>query len=265
MQGRVKALIFDVDGTLAETEEIHRQAFNDTFAKLDLDWTWDRALYCELLRVTGGKERILHYLARYRPDEALLSEEWGRAIHALKTDRYTELLRGGAIASRPGVARLIDEAVSTGRQLAIATTTSRANVDALLHHAVPKIDAAAFEVIVAGDEVARKKPWPDVYHEALRRLEIPAAQCVAIEDSANGVLSACRAGIATLAIPSLYTIGDDFSGAFAAMSDLGEPHRGLVHLGGAGTSEGMVSIAALDRWLSTPTFLQHEQCSPGQY
>jgi beta-phosphoglucomutase-like phosphatase (HAD superfamily) len=92
MQGRVKALIFDVDGTLAETEEIHRQAFNDTFAKLDLDWTWDRALYCELLRVTGGKERILHYLVRYRPDEALLSEERVRAIHALKTDRYTELL-----------------------------------------------------------------------------------------------------------------------------------------------------------------------------
>jgi len=255
MCAAVKALIFDVDGTLVDTEEIHRQAFNETFAGLGLDWNWHRALYGKLLQVTGGKERLLHYLARHRPDEAPKWADRVKEIHALKTARYTALLEQGGIAFRPGIARLIEEAVSTGRRVAIATTTTRANVVALLQHATPKIDASAFEVIVAGDEVARKKPAPDVYEDVLRQLGIPASQCVAIEDSANGVLSACRAGIPTLATPSLYTMGDDFFGAFAVMSDLGEPHRSFVHIDGAGFDEEMVSVAAIDRWLSLSRFL----------
>jgi HAD superfamily hydrolase (TIGR01509 family) len=260
MRGTVKALIFDIDGTLAETEEIHRRAFNETFARFDLDWNWDCALYGELLRITGGKERILHYLARYRPDGPPLPEDRVRALHAFKTNRYTERLEEGAITFRPGIVRLIGAAVSTGRRLAIATTTSRANVIALRRHGVPKIDILAFQVIVVGDEVARKKPWPDVYDEALRQLAIPAAHCVAIEDPANGVLSACRAGIATLVTPSLYMRQDHFSGAFAVMSDLGEPHRSYIHSNGIGSDAGVVTLGALDRWLSTPDLRSLTQC-----
>ena len=245
----LKALIFDVDGTLAETEEIHRQAFNETFEELGLEWHWDRALYGELLRVTGGKERILHYLGRHRPAEPPPSMDQVAEIHALKTERFASFLRGNAITFRPGVGRLIEEASSTGVRLAIATTTNRANVVALLQNAAPQVKADTFEVIVAGDEVPRKKPWPDVYEEAVGQLKLQPTECVAIEDSSNGLLSARQAGLCTVATPSLYTAGDDFDGAVSVLSHLGEPQLPFVWINGAGSDESMVTVVALNRWL----------------
>lgn len=243
-----QALIFDVDGTLAETEELHRAAFNGAFRRLGLDWHWDRPLYGELLRITGGKERIRHFVSAYRPGERPLAEAQVGAIHALKTERYASLLQEGTVAFRRGVVRLIAEARSAGVRLAIATTTSRPNVIALLGHGMPKVDASRFDVIAAGDEVARKKPWPDIYDLVVRQLGVPTSDCIAIEDSANGVLSARRAGVAVVATPSIYTANDDFSAALATISDLGEPNRPFRHIGGAGSGEEMVTLAALERW-----------------
>jgi HAD superfamily hydrolase (TIGR01509 family) len=242
------ALIFDVDGTLAETEELHRQAFNDAFAILGLDWHWDRTLYGELLKVTGGKERILHYLERHQPDALGALRPLVPEIHARKTACYTSLVDAGAVGLRPGVARLMTEARRAGLRLAIATTTSRPNVISLLRSAFPISREANFEVIVAGDEVARKKPWPDAYEAALMGLRLPATSCIAFEDSRNGVLAAHRAGLPVVVTPSLYTASDEFGEALAIVSDLGEPHAPYRHVSGHGHGEGCVTIDALRRW-----------------
>jgi HAD superfamily hydrolase (TIGR01509 family) len=215
---RFRALIFDVDGTLAETEEIHRRAFNETFAAFGLGWTWDVALYAELLQVAGGKERIRHY-QRLAGGLALSDGEVAE-LHRRKTDRYADLVSGGACALRDGVAKTLAAAAARGQRLAIATTTSRANVEALLAATLGPRGLPLFEVIVAGDEVARKKPAPDVYREALAHLGLPAAACLAIEDSRNGLLAARGAGIPVLIIRSAYFANDDFNGALAVVDRL---------------------------------------------
>lgn len=214
----LKALIFDVDGTLAETEEVHRQAFNETFAEAGLDWHWSRADYTWLLKTTGGKERMKacrdhHGLPEPSNDEIA-------ALHKLKTARYGEILARGEIELRPGVAALIDAACDQGIRLAVATTTNRPNVDALALACWGKPADAIFDVIAAGDEVARKKPAPDIFTLALMRLSLPAHDCLAIEDSHNGLRSANAAGLRTIVTPSTYTAGEDFSSAKRVLPQL---------------------------------------------
>lgn len=216
---RASALIFDVDGTLAETEEIHRQAFNDAFAKTGLDWCWGRTIYRELLQVAGGKERIRAFDAM-RAGPVILSDAEVAELHRIKTARYVELMHEGACPLRPGVAGLLAAAFARGQRLAIATTTSRGNIDALLSVTVGSDWASLFEAIVAGDEVDRKKPAPDVYLEVLRRLDLPAAECLAFEDSGNGLTAASEAGIPVLITRSTYFQSDDFSGAILAVDAL---------------------------------------------
>jgi HAD superfamily hydrolase (TIGR01509 family) len=218
------ALIFDVDGTLAETEELHRQAFNHAFARRGLDWHWDRAVYKELLRVTGGKERIRACHARQRIASPLPDGEIAE-LHRIKTARYAELVAAGNCPLRPGVADLLAAARSRGQLLAIATTTSRDNIDALLSQALGRRWAAEFEAIVAGEDVVRKKPAADVYLEVLARLGLAASGCVAIEDSANGLIAATAAGIAVVITRSRFFRDDDFSGALCVVDDLPELGR----------------------------------------
>ncbi len=209
----LEALIFDVDGTLAETEEIHRAAFNAAFAAAGLEWHWDVALYTRLLDTTGGKERIRRHAEMAGlpiPSAAEIA-----ALHADKTARYVDLVHGGAVELRPGIAQLLKDAAAAGLRLAIATTTSRPNVDALL---AATLKADPFEVIAAGDEVAAKKPAPDVYLLALARLGLPAAACIAIEDTQNGLAAATRAGLRTVITPSLYG-GLSFSPAPLLVTD----------------------------------------------
>ncbi|HHY01290.1 MAG TPA: HAD family hydrolase [Paracoccus sp.] len=203
----LRAIIFDVDGTLAETEELHRRAFNDCFAAQGLGWHWDQDRYRELLRVTGGKERIARDLADRGIDPAAHDIP---ALHRAKTARYTALMAGGKIALRPGIAALIASARAGGLRLAIATTTSRPNIDALVRATMGRDAAEVFDVIAAGDEVAAKKPAPDVYLLALERLGIPASDAVALEDSLNGLLSARAAGLRCVVSPATYTLGDAF-------------------------------------------------------
>ncbi len=242
------ALIFDVDGTLAETEEIHRQAFNASFARAGLGWHWDRDLYAKLLEVTGGKERIRHYIEAHGGVPALDAATIAR-LHADKTAEYTSLVASGAVALRPGVLRLLDEAQAAGLTLAIATTTSPPNVDALLRATMGPDGPARFAVIAAGDCVPAKKPAPDIYQFALARLGLPPEACIAFEDTPNGLRAALGAGIATVIITSLYGGVDGFEGALAIVDSLGEPdlcsHASRDPLSGSAS----VTIAQLRVWI----------------
>lgn len=217
---RSRALIFDVDGTLAETEEIHRRAFNETFSYFHLPWEWDATLYGRLLRVTGGKERIRHYAdAHLSASNDVTDDEIGK-MHRFKTERFAQLIAASSCPLRPGIEGMIRSAKARGQQLAIATTTSRGNVEALLNATFGSGAMKMFDAVVAGDEVARKKPAPDVYLKTLDLLGLSGRDCVAFEDSQNGVLSACEAGIPVVVTPSLYTSGEKFTGAAAVLKDL---------------------------------------------
>lgn len=248
----LEALIFDVDGTLADTErDGHRPAFNAAFAELGLDWDWSVDRYGELLAVTGGKERILHYIGQDRPVfrpppafadlPAMVAE-----LHRRKTGHYLELLATGAIPPRPGVLRLLREARAAGLRLAIATTTTPENVTALLA-AMPEPGLGDwFEVIAAGDVVPHKKPAPDIFELALARLQLPPSACVVIEDSDNGVAAAMAAGLDALVVTvSTYTAGQDFGAAPLVVDKLGEPDQPpRVFAGDLGPSR-CVDLAAL--------------------
>ncbi|PHR63048.1 MAG: phosphatase [Robiginitomaculum sp.] len=210
---RLQALIFDVDGTLAETEEAHRRAFNETFATNGLGWHWDQELYGQLLLTPGGKERMAAYVEHHLGQDP---QSWRDRIaqwHLEKTRHYTDLIAGGEIAFRPGIRTLIQQATGVGLRLAIATTTSRPNVDALILACTGQPANSIFEVIAAGDEVHAKKPAPDVYELALERLQLDPSVCLAFEDTAHGLHAARAAQLPTVVVPARYSMQQDFSGA----------------------------------------------------
>lgn len=250
---QLQALVFDVDGTLADTErDGHRVAFNQAFADAGLDWVWDVALYGELLAVTGGKERIRHYLRTHRPDFPLPADAdaFVAGLHAAKTAHYTRLLAEGGIPLRPGVERLLREARSAGLRLAIATTTTPANVEALI---VSTLGAGAmdwFECIGAGDIVPAKKPAPDIYTWVLQQMTLEAADCVAFEDSENGVRSAAAAGFdAVVVTVNAYTEAHDFGPRALVLEHLGEPGEAPgVRQDITGGVAGALDIAGLQAW-----------------
>lgn len=247
----LKALIFDVDGTLAETErDGHRVAFNAAFREMGLDWQWDVALYGELLAVTGGKERIRYYVEKFNTAYAKPADfdQLVVSLHQAKTRHYVKLLEGGGIPLRPGVARLIKEARTAGLRLAVATTTSPDNVTALLRHSLAADGEQWFDVIAAGDIVPAKKPAPDIYLWALDKLGLSASECLAFEDSENGLKSSLGAGIPTVVTVSDYTLDQDFSGALAVLSDLGEPQSSCRVLSGSLAGTGWVGMDAVRAW-----------------
>lgn len=215
----LEALVFDVDGTVAETENLHRRAFNLAFCECGIELSWDAREYRRLLRIQGGKERIARSLAER---ETPLPGPAVAAIHAAKCRSYDMLLGAEGAPWRPGVRRLMDEASRMGLRLALATTTTEANLAPLFAPVLGPGWRARFGAIVAGDAVARKKPAPDVYLEALRRLRVRAADAVAFEDSAAGVESAWRAGLAVVATPSHWLAGDDLSAADLVLEHLGD-------------------------------------------
>ena len=237
---KLKALIFDVDGTLADTEEAHRRAFNDAFRRHGLDWNWSAAEYAHLLSVTGGKERLEFYIESLplcAGEQRALMQRIA-AIHKTKTDIYAAMVEAGQITLRDGVERLIDEAALANVQLAIASTTTLGNIEALLRSTLGRYSAQRFAVVGAGDQVRRKKPAPEIYRFVLRELDRSARECVAIEDSANGLAAAKQAGLYTVVTPSVWTCADDFTAADLVLPSLGslgirELERQLGRLGGA--------------------------------
>jgi beta-phosphoglucomutase-like phosphatase (HAD superfamily) len=239
------ALIFDVDGTLADTErDGHRVAFNAAFAERGLAWDWTPDLYGELLAVTGGKERIRYYVERWLTDfraptdlDAFIAN-----LHAGKTRHYAQLLRSGGIPLRPGVRRLLEEARTEGLRLAIATTTTPANVEILIETSLGPQARAWFEVIGAGDVVAAKKPAPDIYDHVLRAMNLPPQVCLAFEDSANGLRAARAAGLACLVTVNDYTRDQDFGGALAVLDGFGEEGRPARLLDETAASDGALKL-----------------------
>ena len=220
---KLKALIFDVDGTLADTEEAHRCAFNQAFQQQGLNWNWSKREYAQLLKTAGGKERLGAYIdsMTLTTDEHRAITQRITALHEAKTDNYTRMVRQGLVPLREGVARLIDEAAGLGVRLGIASTTTLRNVEALLRTNLGPGALQLFSSIGAGDQVARKKPAPDIYEFVLRELGEPAEHCVAVEDSANGLESSRAAGLKTLVTPSYWTRGEDFSAADWVLPSLG--------------------------------------------
>jgi HAD superfamily hydrolase (TIGR01509 family) len=222
----LKALIFDVDGTLSDTErDGHRVAFNQAFRDMGLNWHWDVETYGELLEVTGGKERIRHFIERYQPvsDKSEELERFILELHKTKTRYFVGLLNSGAIPLRPGVERLLNEARAEGLRLAIATTTTAENITALLTATLGKSSIGWFDVIAAGDVVPNKKPAPDIYIYALQHMGLDASECIAIEDSENGLASALGAGLKTIVTINAYTRQQNFNGALAVLEHLGQP------------------------------------------
>jgi HAD superfamily hydrolase (TIGR01509 family) len=226
MNTQLKAFIFDVDGTLSDTErDGHRLAFNHAFKEYGLDWYWDVDTYGELLTVTGGKERMQYYAEKFLeknnlPEnlESLIPE-----LHQAKTRYYTELLATGAIPLRPGVERLIKEARQRGFRLAIATTTTPENVTALLSHTLGPDSISWFEVIAAGDIVPEKKPASDIYDYALKAMKLTADECMAFEDSSNGIKSTTGANLHTIITINEYTKEHAFPDAIIVLDQMGEP------------------------------------------
>lgn len=242
----LEALIFDVDGTLAETEEWHRHAFNAAFDAAGLGWHWDQALYRTLLDVTGGKERIRHHAVRR--GETIDAATVAR-LHADKTGRYVASVEAGAIALRPGVARLLHEARAAGLRLAIATTTTPENVSALLRTTLGSDAAGLFECIGAGDMVAAKKPAPDIYRFVLDRMGLAPGHCVAFEDTPNGLQAASGAGIATVVTTSLYGGTAGFEDALLVVDGLGEANAPARVLRGAALDGPALQVPDLRRTL----------------
>ncbi|MDE2604516.1 MAG: HAD-IA family hydrolase [Burkholderiales bacterium] len=224
MNQPLRALVFDVDGTLADTERFHLQAFNEAFAAEGLDWRWDPALYTRLLEVSGGEERMLAYWREVRGGtvdiEGNAMRDLIERVHLAKTAAYEAMVNEGLVTLRPGVLALMDEALARGLQLAIATTTSPVNVAALLRRAVGPHWRLQFPVVCDASTAPRKKPDPQVYRQALEGLGLPAHACLAFEDSANGLRSARAAGMDTVVTPTAFTRHHDFTGALRVMPSL---------------------------------------------
>ncbi len=214
----LKALILDLDGTVADTEELHRQAFNAAFIKLELWWDWSPARYGQLLAVSGGLDRLHYYVDSLRstPAEKARLHALVPVIHYTKSEIYAGLLRAGQPPLRPGVKRLVSEAQAEGLKVALISSTASA-------HAHEIIDRHfRTDVLVSAEEVARRKPAPDLYRRALSLLRLPAQACLAFEDSANGLRAARAAGLATVVTPSRWTRGQDFTDAHIVLPDLSE-------------------------------------------
>ena len=245
----LEALVFDVDGTLADTErDGHRPAFNRAFSDAGLDWDWSVELYGELLSVTGGKERIRFYLDRFntafeRPADL---DGFIADLHRRKTAHYMAMMAEGVIPLRPGVRRLLDEARGAGIRLAIATTTTPENVRALIGSTLPPGAMQWFEVIGAGDIVPKKKPAPDIYTWVLEQMKLDAQDAIAFEDSGHGVAAAAEAGFERIVVTTnRYTAAQDFSAASVVLDSLGEPDSFARTASGEPPAAGFIDLAYL--------------------
>lgn len=232
MRKRLKALIFDCDGVLADTErDGHRVAFNKAFANKGYDIEWDVELYGELLRVAGGKERMKHYFDQMGwPENVSDKDSLIKELHRLKTDLYLQIIESGELPLRPGVARLIDEVIAEDIRLAVCSTSNERAVNLVVEKLLGRERRSRFDAILAGDVVSKKKPDPEIYNLALKRLSLEPSECVVVEDSRNGLLAAKAAGMYCVITTNSYTKDEDFAKADIVVSELGDPPNVQVGL-----------------------------------
>ena len=243
----LKALLFDVDGTLSETErDGHRVAFNRAFEAAGVAWRWSEAYYGELLKVAGGRERLLHDMSRHSspagdPERRALAER----LHRLKNHYYTSIARSGALPLREGVAELLADCARAGVKLAITTTTSRGNVEALLEGHLGRGRRSGFSAMVCAEEAPMKKPDPEVYRLTLDTLGLTAREAVAIEDSPAGIEAAQRAGVPVIVTRSYYFPASASPGALAAGPSLGKTEGWRPSVAAGATR---ISLDQIRRW-----------------
>ncbi len=220
----LKAIIFDLDGTIAETEEAHREAFNRAFAAEGMDWRWDAATWSGLLEIAGGRNRLTAWLADHRPE--LLKGEQATPLldrlHGAKDRLYRDILEAGEIPLRPGIRALIAEARAARLRIAIATTSRRAIARRVLECCLDPQAPEWFHAFLGHEDATYRKPHPDIYRRAAARLRLAPEECVALEDSAIGGAAAVGAGVPVVATVTPYSEGHDFAGAVAVLSDLGD-------------------------------------------
>ncbi len=254
------ALIFDCDGVLADTErDGHRPAFNETFADVGLPVRWSEQEYGEKLKIGGGKERMASLLtddfvrANGLPTDPDGQRELLADWHRRKTARYKAMVQAGRLPGRPGIRRIVEEALGAGWTLAVASTSAEESVRAVLEHAVGNRNAARFAVF-AGDIVPVKKPDPAIYALTLERLSIGPDDAIVIEDSRNGLLAAIGAGLRCVVTVSGYTADEDMSEAVLAVTSLGDPGKPAVVLANRGAAEPgeLVTLTDLDACRTQP-------------
>jgi HAD superfamily hydrolase (TIGR01509 family) len=229
----LKALIFDVDGTLADTETAHMEAFNRAFAAEGLDWHWDIDTYTRLLEISGGKERMMYYWKQVHPDIKDIDggglKDTIDRLHTMKTAAYENAVQSYAVQLRPGVLSLIQSAHQAGLRLAIATTTSPVNIAVLLRNAIGPDWKSFFTVIEDASTAINKKPHPHVYSQTLTRMGLTGTDCLAFEDSSNGLRAALSAGLPVIVTPNSFTAHHDFTGALQILPDLGQVTVDQLH------------------------------------
>jgi HAD superfamily hydrolase (TIGR01509 family) len=221
----MKALIFDCDGVLVDTErDGHRVAFNRAFAAKGYDYEWDIQLYKDLLKVAGGKERMRYYFDSVEwPENIDNRDAFIKELHKLKTDLFLQIIESRELPLRPGVCRFVDEAIEEGIKLAVCSTSNERAVNLVVEKMLGPERKTFFSAILAGDVVSKKKPDPEIYNLVLAHLKLSPRECVVVEDSRNGFLAARAAGIPCIVTTNSYTVDEDFTGAELVVPELGDP------------------------------------------
>lgn len=250
---KLEALIFDVDGTLVDTEELHRRAYNQTFVDFGFGWEWSADRYAKLLAVSGGQARIAHHidLIDLPPSEKIRLRRLIPAIHEEKTRLYNELSAGNAVRPRPGVARLIEEARRANVRVGLVASSASVNVESLVTSALGRELRNAIAAIACGDMVVRRKPAPDIYELILTQLRASTPNTVVFEDSANGLEAARAVGLCTIITPSPWTIAHNFLGADLVLSSLGDPEKPLDQLNAAKIGASYLELAQIEKLRSS--------------
>ncbi len=251
---KIKAIFFDQDGVIIDTErDGHRVAFNQTFKEFGYDFEWSVEKYHELLQISGGKERMRHYLrtegfgVEVKPEE---EDDLIKAMHKKKTQTFIELIESGKLPLRPGVKRVMQEAMDSGLRLVICTTSNEKAAHAVAYKILKDIK---FEFVLAGDIVSKKKPDPEIYNLALEKTGLKPDECAVVEDSRNGVLAAHAAGLYIVATTNVYTEKEDLGDANLIVTCLGdsEGEKGKLRQGGEGLNyDGVLRVDQLVEYFS---------------
>ena len=224
---KLNAVLFDIGTIISNSDEVHRQSFNEAFKEFGLKWYWDEAIYKELVLVGGGKERIKYYIKRASPE--LLKQKnlvnYIQSIHKIKSQIYEDLLHDFKIEVRPGILRLLKEIKKNNLRLGLVSDTTEENLKNLFKKSLNVIPCDCFDVIAHGGCNLPKKPSPDIYYWALEQLKLPPNSCIAIEDYQRGIDSARGAGLNVIVTPSMYTTTNELRGASLIVSDLGEQNK----------------------------------------